>query len=227
MRENSALTMIEPVSTQHMNQTHRYFFSFLILFLFSLTNVMAIDIEINTDRKALFSSYFPAADSFRAEQEKPEIFRAYKGDELLGYIFQTKELAAIPAYSGKPIDLLMGLDLNGVMVGAKVTEHHEPILLVGIPEASLDTFANQYIGKSVTDHIKVGSGKQEGYVNIDAITGATVSAMVINQTISRASRKVAIKEGIIKDNSTRIMPAEILMDKFEKVDWPGLLGDGS
>ncbi len=227
MRENSALTMIEPVSTQPMKQTHRYFFSFLILFLFSLTNVMAIDIEINTDRKALFSSYFPTANSFRTEQEKPEIFRAYKGDELLGYIFQTKGLAAIPAYSGKPIDLLMGLDLNGVMVGAKVTEHHEPILLVGIPEASLDTFANQYIGKSVTDHIKVGSGKQKGYVNIDAITGATVSAMVINQTISRASRKVAIKEGIIKDNSAQIMRAEILMDKFEKVDWPGLLGDGS
>lgn len=209
-----------------MTQTHRYFF-FFILFLLSLTNVMAIDIETNTDKKALFSSYFPGADSFKASAEKPEIFSAYKGGKLLGYIFQTGELAAIPAYSGKPIDLLIGLDLNGVMVGAKVIEHHEPILLVGIPEASLDTFANQYIGKSVTDHIKVGSGKQKGYVNIDAITGATVSAMIINQTISRASRKVAIREGIIKDNPTRKMRAEILLDKFEKADWPTLLADGS
>ncbi len=227
MRENFTLTTIEPVSIQVMKQTYRYFPFFLILFMLGITNVMAIDIELNTDKKALFSSYFPAADSFKNGKEKPEIFGAYKGDKLLGYIFQSRELAAIPAYSGKPIDLLIGLDLSGIMVGAKVTEHHEPILLVGIPETSLDTFVKQYIGKSVTDHIKVGSGKQEGYVNIDAITGATVTAMVINQTISRASRKLAVTEGIIKDNSARRMRAELLMDKFEKVDWPTLLDDGS
>ena len=210
-----------------MKQSYRYLFSVLILFLFSLTNVMAVNIDIKVDKKALYARYFPAADSFKTSAEKPKIVSAYKDDKLLGYIFQTSALTSIPAYSGKPIDILMGLNLKGVITGAKVTEHHEPILLVGIPESSLDTFAHQYIGKSVTDHIKVGSGKQKGYVNIDAITGATVSAMVINQTISRASRKVAISKGIIKDSAAQTMRAEILMNKFKKEDWPSLLGDGS
>ncbi len=210
-----------------MNHTCRYIFSLLILLLISLTNALAIDFDITADKKVLFSRYFPQANSFKPSKDKPHVFAAYKNDELLGYIFQTSELVSIPAYSGKPVDILLGLDVNGVMTGAKVTEHHEPILLVGIPESSLDTFVKQYVGKSVTDHIKVGSGKQKGYVNIDAITGATVTAMVINQTISRATHKVAIARGIIKDVSDQIMPAEIIMDKFEKADWPTLLGDGS
>ncbi|VAX13013.1 Nitrous oxide reductase maturation protein NosR [hydrothermal vent metagenome] len=210
-----------------MKQFYRYIFSLVLLFLFSLTNVMAVNIDIKVDKKALYARYFPTADSFKAAAKKPKIVSAYKGDKLLGYIFQTGELAPIPAYSGKPIDILMGLNLKGVMTGAKVTEHHEPILLVGIPESSLDTFARQYVGKSVTDRIKVGSGNKKGYVNIDAITGATVSSMVINQTISRASRKVAISKGIIKDSAAQTMRAEILMDKFKKEDWPSLVGDGS
>ncbi len=210
-----------------MNQNSRYFSTLLILFLISLTNAFAIDFDIDADRHALFSQYFPQANSFKPSEDKPHVFAAYKNDELLGYIFQTSELVSIPAYSGKPVDILLGLDVNGVMTGAKVTEHHEPILLVGIPESSLDTFVKQYIGKSVTDHIKVGSGKQKGYVNIDAITGATVTAMVINQTISRANHKLAMAKGIIKDASEQIMPAEIIMDKFEKADWPTLMGDGS
>ena len=41
----------------------------------------------------------------------------------------------------KPIRLLVGMDKNGQIVGAKVFEHHEPILLVGIPPEKLTTLS--------------------------------------------------------------------------------------
>ena len=45
----------------------------------------------------------------------------------------------------------MGLDTNGVITGAKVMEHHEPILLAGIPPEKLFAFVAHYAGHSIID----------------------------------------------------------------------------
>src|SRR3990167_3848797 len=66
------------------------------------------------------------------------------GDKVLGYAFQTQDVVDIPAYSGKPINMQVILDAVGVIQDAYVLEHHEPILLVGIPEAKLHDFTAKY-----------------------------------------------------------------------------------
>ncbi|MBE1183411.1 hypothetical protein IH741_27340, partial [Escherichia coli] len=58
----------------------------------------------------------------------------------LGYAFQTLSVTDIPAYSGKPINLQVILDPQAVIRDAYVLEHHEPILLIGIPEEKLHAF---------------------------------------------------------------------------------------
>ena len=72
---------------------------------------------------------FPGADRFGPAEGNPPAQPAFKGDQLLGYVFPV----STTGYSGKPIRMLAGLDKNGVIVGLKVAEHHEPILLAGIP----------------------------------------------------------------------------------------------
>ncbi len=197
----------------------------IILFIVAPSLTLA---AVNVDDSAkLYKELFPEADRFSGPEGEPPLISAYKGEQQLGYIFRSKDFVLIPAYSGKPVDLLIGLDLQGKITAAKVMEHHEPILLVGIPEESLDDFAAQYRGKSVTDHIKVGSGKQEGYVNIDAITGATVTAMVINQTISRATRKVALAKKIIKDETATLPRAQLRIGEFTKKSWQELRKEGA
>ncbi len=173
-------------------------------------------------------SFFPAADRFGEFEGKPLAAPAYKGNKVIGYVFQTKDVTPIPAYSGKPVNLLVGLDTTGKITGIKVLEHHEPILLVGIPETALFQFADQYVGKSVTDHVKVGAGKRAGFVNVDAISGATVTVIVVNRTIMRSAYEVAVSRGIIKPTREEARPpARVRTDVFEPHDWKYLTGNGS
>lgn len=173
-------------------------------------------------------TFFPQADRFGETEGTPPAATVYQGDTLIGYAFVTDDVVKIPAYSGKPVNLLMGIDLEGKITGAKVLEHHEPILLVGIPEEALTRFVERYVGRSVTERIKVGAGKRKGFVNVDAITGATVTVIVVNRTIMRAAHRVAASRGIIKRQKRAAMPtAEVRMDAYETKDWVELTGDGS
>lgn len=174
-------------------------------------------------------SYFPQAQqigAFEGEPNAAEVLDA-SGNKL-GYLFRTNLIEPIPAYSGKPIDTLVGIDMEGHIRGARVIEHHEPILLVGIPESRLDDFADQYAGKSVRDRIRVGSGSLAGHVNVDAIAGATVTVVVINDAIMRSAQKVAISRGLIEETEEAQMPpASVVMDNYQAQNWITLLGDGS
>ena len=85
-------------------------------------------------------SYFPHATRFGAVSGKPPAAPVYQGDKVVGYVFQTKMVAPVPAYSGEPVNILVAIDLNGRIIGTKVLEQHEPILLVGIPVQRLYRF---------------------------------------------------------------------------------------
>lgn len=139
---------------------------------------------------------FPSATRYGAPSGDPLATSIYKGDELIGYAFLTKPILAIPAYSGKPINNLVGFDLTGRIVGVRIVEHEEPILVVGVTEDDLRHFVGQYRGKSVHDHISVGGSMRKGDVVIDAITGASITAMVENATVMKSAKRVATARGI-------------------------------
>ena len=111
--------------------------------------------------------------------------------------FYTDDVIKIPAYSGKPIRTLVGFDINGKIVGLKIVHHEEPILVVGISDQDLQLFIDQYLGKYVSDKIKIGGRDRDGYKSIDAISGATITVMVLNATINQSMRKVAEVRGIL------------------------------
>ena len=109
---------------------------------------------------------------------------------------RTTDIAPIPAYSGEPITLLVGLDLGGRITGLKITEHSEPILVVGISDQDLEHYVEQYRGVTVTRRSNWAVSERDGYVTIDGITGATITAMVMNATVMKSVQKVAATRGI-------------------------------
>jgi len=139
--------------------------------------------------------FFPEADRFGAFEGEPRAAPAFRGERLLGYLFLTNDVVQIPAYSGRPINSLVGLDLAGRITGVAIVEHEEPILAVGISEERLRAFTDQYVGKSAFDSIAVGAPR-EGHVAVDTISGATITVMVQNATITRAARRVAESRGL-------------------------------
>ncbi len=139
--------------------------------------------------------FFPDADRFGELEGTPRAAAVHHGDRLLGYVFLSNDVVRIPAYSGRPINTLIGFDLAGRITGVSIVQHEEPILVVGVTQDHLRRFTDQYRGKSVFDRIAIG-GRREGQVTVDTISGATITVMVENATIMRSARMVAESRGV-------------------------------
>ena len=145
---------------------------------------------------------FPGATHFSERKGQPPYVEAYDkaddGRQLLGYVMLSTDITDTPAYSGKPVVTLIGMDKTGRFVGVKVLKHSEPILLLGIPESALLKFNDQYLGQSVADKIEIGQSRpDEGVVGLDAISGATVTVIAQNQVMMASGASVARQVGIL------------------------------
>lgn len=145
---------------------------------------------------------FPGATHFSERKGQPPYVEAYDkagdGRQLLGYVMLSTDITDTPAYSGKPVVTLIGMDKTGHFVGVKVLKHSEPILLLGIPESALLKFNDQYLGKSIADKIEIGQSRpDEGVIGLDAISGATVTVIAQNQVMMTSGTSVARQVGIL------------------------------
>ncbi|MCO5095963.1 MAG: NosR/NirI family protein [Rhodocyclaceae bacterium] len=138
---------------------------------------------------------FPEAEAYGGFEGTPPSVAVYKGRKVIGYLFLTEDVLRIPAYSGKHINTMVGIDPNGRIVGLSIVQHDEPILAVGITQEKLNRYVAQYEGKSAYDRITIGA-ERKGYVAIDGITGATITVMVQNATVMRSAKLVAEARGI-------------------------------
>ena len=173
---------------------------------------------------------FPGAVRFSERKGQPPYVEAYGPEHdgktpLLGYVMLSTDITDIPAYSGKPVVTLIGMDTQGHYVGIKVLKHSEPILLLGIPESALLNFNKQYIGKSVKDKIEVGQSRpDEGVLGVDAISGATVTVIAQNQVLTTATAAVAREVGILEQ--TRREPARYAVTG-KPMSWADAVKQGS
>ncbi|WP_246883118.1 NosR/NirI family protein [Pseudomonas sp. Tri1] len=168
------------------------------------------------------------ADSISEPEGPFKVRKLSAAGKVLGYAFQSLDVVDIPAYSGKPINVQVILDPAGVILDAYVLEHHEPILLIGIAEEKLHAFSARYSGIKVNQRVVVGHSSDPNAVTVDAIAGATVTAMVVNEVIMRAAHDVAVSLGLVKgDAGLTVAPARVREDLYEPADWKTLTGNGA
>jgi NosR/NirI family transcriptional regulator, nitrous oxide reductase regulator len=154
------------------------------------------------------------------------------GTDLVGWIFETTDLAPIPGFSGTPPNLLVALAADGTFIDVKVISHHEPIFLDGLGEEPLFKFVEQYRGKALGRPIKVGSNinsaekSSSGAVYVDGVLKATASVLIINQTVLASAIKVARTKLGVAGASTNAMPARPNTAIYEKLTWAQLLAKG-
>lgn len=134
---------------------------------------------------------FPVADRLEASGEEPPLSRVYRGDVLLGYAYVTTDIIRIPAYSGEPVHTLVTFDVAGQITGVRILDHQEPILAVGISEQDLQQFLDQYVGKQIGATLQIGGRSRHGSTVLDGISGATITVMVLNASITRSLEKLA------------------------------------
>ncbi|MBD9590616.1 regulatory protein NosR [Pseudomonas sp. PDM03] len=196
----------------------------LILAMFAVVEAKSYgDIEQQRIEKV-----FPQTDSVSAAEGPFKVRTISATGKVIGYVFQSLDVVDIPAYSGKPINTQVILDTAGVIQDAYVLEHHEPILLIGIPEEKLHGFSARYTGIKVSQRVVVGHSSDPSAVTVDAIAGATVTAMVVNEVIMRAAHEVAVSLKLIEDKgAVASKPATVRQDFFEPATWEQLSGNGA
>ena len=143
----------------------------------------------------------PLAERFDPVPGKPYVVGKNKAGETVGWVVMSTDIVDVKAYSGSPLVILVGLAPKGIISGAKVIHHSEPILLVGIPESKLHDFSKFYVGKPATSRIVVGRAAP-GAIAVDVISGATVTALAQNRTILESARTLGVAEGVVKLSKT-------------------------
>jgi len=136
---------------------------------------------------------FTEADELGTQESVIPAKAVYNEKNLLGYIAMSHEIIAIPGYSGKPLAVLTGIDLEGHIAGAHIVYHEEPILVAGIQEQQLQAFVRQYHGKKADAKVRIGAHNRAGHEGVDGISGATITAMILNQSIMTTARNVAAR----------------------------------
>jgi len=168
---------------------------------------------------------FPGADRIGAPTVDPPVAPVYRQGEQLGFVFLTSDYTNTTGYSGKPIHQLVAIDLQGVIQRVLLVEHHEPIVLIGIPEKRIVAVLDDYQGMDVGELVR---GTLEH--NVDIVTGATVTVMVMDDTILRSAIKVAREFGLsgLRTKKKRTGPlATVNPEPGTIEDWIGLVSDGS
>ncbi len=166
----------------------------------------------------------PGADRLGPPEGSPPVAPAYAGQQRIGSVYLNTDVVSAVGYSGKPINILVGLDNNGRIAGARLVEHHEPIVLVGIPPERITRFINGYVGRDAREISAVGTRPP-----VDIVSGATVTVMVIGDSIMRSAARVARKlepgSAAGQEPAKPIRAIDATRDAIE--DWATLVADGS
>ncbi len=132
------------------------------------------------------------ADAFGPLRNDLPVAPLLSGGREIGHVFVTSDFVGTTGYSGKPIHTIVAVDDDAVILGVELVKHHEPIVLIGIPEARIKTLAADFRGLSLVEEAAAeGAGHQ-----LDIISGATVTVMVIDDSIIRSGLKVARALGL-------------------------------
>ncbi len=166
------------------------------------------------------------ADGFGAMRDDLPVAPLLRGGEAIGWVFITSDFVGTTGYSGKPIHVMVAVDDDAVISGVKLAQHSEPIVLIGIPEAKVAALTADYAGLDLVAEAEAGGTGHDLHI----ISGATVTIMVIDDSIVRSGIRVARALGL-----GGLTPLEaptgprfaIDPEATAAPDWFTLVGDGT
>ncbi|WP_281842043.1 NosR/NirI family protein [Sinisalibacter aestuarii] len=165
------------------------------------------------------------ADAFGPIREDVPVAPVLSGGVAIGHVFVTSDFVGTTGYSGKPIHTMVAVDDDAVILGVDLVKHSEPIVLIGIPDSKIKKLASDYRGLSLAEEAAAGGSGHD----LEIISGATVTIMVIDDSIIRSGLKVARALGLggltaEVDTGPRY---EIKEDAEAPDSWMVMEGDGT
>ncbi|TDE37961.1 NosR/NirI family protein [Antarcticimicrobium sediminis] len=166
------------------------------------------------------------ADAFGEIHADLPVVQILKGGERIGWAFVTSDFVSTTGYSGKPIHTMVAVDDAAQVIGVQLVKHSEPIVLIGIPDKKIKALVAGYRGLDLVAEAEQGGTAHQ----LDIISGATVTIMVIDDSIIRAGIKVARQlglGGLVVEEAGTGPQFEIDPDAKAAPGWMTLEGDGT
>ncbi len=166
------------------------------------------------------------ADAFGVMHKDLPVVQVLKSGDQIGWAFVTSDFVSTTGYSGKPIHTMVAVDDGAQVIGVALVKHSEPIVLIGIPDSKVKALVANYRGLDLVAEAESGGTAHD----LDIISGATVTIMVIDDSIIRAGLKVARQLGL--GGLAVAQPSagpqfKIDPDVDAASDWMTLEGDGT
>lgn len=168
----------------------------------------------------------PGADAYGAPRADAPVAPVLAAGKTVAWAFITSDFVSTTGYSGKPIHTLVAVDDAAKVVGVKLVKHSEPIVLIGIPDAKMKALVADYVGLDLVAEAQSGGSSHD----LDIISGATVTVMVIDDSIVRSGLKVARilgLGGLAAETAPAGPSFEVNPDASAAPDWMTLEGDGT
>jgi len=202
------------------------FMAMLATMLFIGLPVAADTILSNLLPDLTASELVEGADAFGSIHPDIPVVQILKAGERIGWAYITSDFVSTTGYSGKPIHTMVAIDDGAQVIGVQLVKHSEPIVLIGIPDSKVKALVANYRGLDLVAEAESGGTAHQ----LDIISGATVTIMVIDDSIVRAGLKVARQlglGGLVLEDASAGPQFEINPDAEASTDWMTLEGDGT
>ncbi|GJM12223.1 MAG: FMN-binding protein [Pseudohongiella sp.] len=179
-------------------------------------------LEVDT---ALLKKVMPDADSFSEKTGEPPVYRAYAEaeqgaePELIGYLFETPDYPPEEIGYSAPIEVLVGMDLEGVLSGIEVLYYRESYKSIRGDFLNTERFPNQFKGMSVSNGFRVGR-------DLDGVSRATITSWATSRGIRNAARAVATNYLTDSEFVATVSSSEVALNILQELTWEEMKGSG-
>ena len=193
--------------------------------LFSISVALAEPVSEERIRSEVIAPY-----SLGEKTETEGVWELLNGSGAQGgYVIETEWIKPLPGFAGEPINLIILLDTDGIIIDVKLLNHNEPIFVSGLGEAPFRAFIKQYRGQSINSPITVGSAygnsaSSGSLIYFDGVTKATASVRIAHESILSSARDVA--KSMLSGFSAIQEKVSVKEDEGKSFTWDELVSQG-
>ncbi len=196
--------------------------SLLLLSLISVAAHTQEPIEVTED---VMRTVMRGAESFSLKEGSPGVYRAFRRDpassesQLMGYIFETPDWPPEEIGYSAPVDVLVGIDVEGTITGIEVLHYIESYKSIRGDFINSEYFPQQFSDKNIVEDFRVGR-------DIDGISRATITSWAVARGVRDSARRVA--QAYLPDSEfvANTSGDAVALKVFEEQSWEEMIESG-
>ena len=151
--------------------------------------------------------------------------------ELKGYAFESLDFEPVRGYSGKPIDVLVAMDLTGAFIDLRLVDHKEPFFNNPTGTKRLGVFTAQYTDLTLQHTVRIHdyrsqTRRDDQSADLQGVSHGTVTTKAIDRSIFGSAAKVAVAKLDASIAASAAARRRSTRESFQPLGWDDLLWRG-